>query len=266
MHANSEAFEYFTTAMSLGHPDQAAIHEAMGDIAVLAGRYRLALDELEATAALVAGSDLARVEHKLGRLYYRRGDWEAAESYLRAALTQSDRGVRHVEVLADLATTAHRLSNAEAARELAAQALAAAEGLGDRRAASRAANVSGLLARAADDLEGAKELLEHGRALAVAVGDQEMVIATLNNLAQTRGATGDHGGAIDLLERALDACRRIGDRHREAALLSNLGDAQFAAGLEAEAASSVRQSAVIMTEIGSENEALLPEVWKLTEW
>jgi tetratricopeptide (TPR) repeat protein len=107
---------------------------------------------------------------------------------------------------------------------------------------------------------------ERARTLAVASADDEMMIATLNNLARTKGELGDDVAAVALLQRALDACRRIGDRHREAALLSNLGDAQFALGEAAEAAASVKESALIMAQIGMEGERFIPEVWKLSEW
>jgi hypothetical protein len=98
---------------------------------------------------------------------------------------------------------------------------------------------------------------ERERARTALAAEQERSDALLLNILP---------GLIALLERSLEACRRIGDRHRETALLSNLGDAQFAAALGAEAAASVRQSALIMTQIGIEGEVFMPEVWKLTEW
>ena len=266
VHANAEATEYFSAALTLGHPDPAALRESLGDLAVLDGNYRRGLDEYEGAASLVSSDDLGRIEHKLGRLYYRRGDWQAAESYLQAALEQSPHGVLRVEVLADLATNAHRWGNTQQAREAGAEALALADEIGDGRAASRAANVSGLLARAAGDRESAMVLLERSRDLARAERDGEMQIAALNNLALTHAQLGDHSTAMDLLDEALVTCRAIGDRHREAALLSNLGDAQFALGLRDEATGSVKQSAGIMAAIGIEGEDLIPEVWKLTEW
>ena len=52
--------------------------------AVLALHYQLAGQEAEALAhfrsALGGPGDLARVEHKLGNLYGRRGEWKLAES------------------------------------------------------------------------------------------------------------------------------------------------------------------------------------------
>lgn len=171
-----------------------------------------------------------------------------------------------VEVLADLATNAHRWGDASRARELAAEALALADEIGDGRATSRAANVSGLLARAEGDLDAAVVFLERSRSLARAGRDDEMQIAALNNLARAHANLGDQSTAMSLLGEGLAKCREIGDRHKEAALLSNLGDAQFAMGLPEEAAASVKRSVVIMIEIGTGGEDLIPEVWKLTEW
>ena len=266
IYANSEATEYFSAALTLGHAEPQAIREALGDLAVLSGDYRRARGEFETAAALVEASDLSRIEHKLGRLYYRRGDWAAADSYLQAALDQNGSDVLLVEILADLATNAHRSGNSVSAREIAGEALALADALGDPRAGSRAANVSGLLARAAGDLANGVALLQRSRELAAEAKDEEMQVAALNNLARTHAELGDHAEARVLLEGAVAQCRALGDRHREAALLSNLGDAQFALGALEESALSVRRSAAIMAEIGIEGEDLIPEVWKLTEW
>jgi len=266
VYANAEATEYFAAALKLGYSNPALLREALGDLATLGGDYRRGREEYEGAAALVPADDLARIEHKLGRLYYRRGDWQAAESYLNAALDQSPVGVLRVEVLADLATNAHRWGDASRARELAAEALALADEIGDRGATSRAANVSGLLARAEGDLDAAVVLLERSHNLARAGRDDEMQIAASNNLALAHAELGDHSTTVSLLGEALAKSQDIGDRHKEAALLSNLGDAQFALGLSEEAAVSVKRSVVIMSEIGTEGEKLIPEVWKLTEW
>ena len=266
VYANAEAAEYFAAALKLGYSNPASLREALGDLATLDGDYRRGREEYEGAAALVPADDLVRIEHKLGRLYYRRGDWQAAESYLNAALDQSPAGVLRVEVLADLATNAHRWGNGARARKLAAEALVLANEIGDGRATSRAANVSGLLARAGGDLDGAVALLEKSNSLARAGRDDEMQIAALNNLARVHAELGDHSTTVSLLGEALAKSREIGDRHKEAALLSNLGDAQFALGLSEEAAVSVKRSVVIMIEVGTEGENLLPEVWKLTEW
>lgn len=266
VHANAEATEYYSTALTLGHDGTQEIREALGDLAVLAGDYRRAIGEYEAVASHAVEADLARIEHKLGRLLHRRGDWQAAESYLAAALEQSGNDIRRVEILSDLAANAYRRGETAVATERADQALALADKVGDAAASSRASNVSGLMARAGGDLTGAAVLLERSRELASGGGDGELYVAALNNLARTRHAQGDHEAAMSLLGEAVDRCRALGDRHREAALLSNLGDAQHAVGLTTDSADSVRRSAEILAEIGVDGEDFLPEMWMLTEW
>ena len=266
VHANAEAAAYFSQALTLGHPVPDSLHEQLGDLAVLDGDYRVGASEYEGAASLLPDGDTARLEHKLGRLYYRRGDWLAAESYFNAALDKSLSDAFGVEVLVDLATNAHRWGHSDEAQKRADAALLRAEDLQDGRAISRAANVAGLIARSNLDLQTAMDLLEKSRDLARSVDDTEMEIAAANNLARAVAEDERYDAAIDLFTRALGQCREIGDRHREAAILSNLGDVQFAAGLADEAAASVRRSAVIMAEIGMDGEELIPEVWRLTEW
>jgi tetratricopeptide (TPR) repeat protein len=258
--------EYFSAALALGHDDSVTLREALGDLAALEGGYRRALGEYEAAASEAASVDLARIEQKLGRLYYRRGDWKAAESYLSAAREQSTPDALRVEILSDLAIVLHRLGDSPGSDGMAADALELARGLGDGRASSRAANVSGLLARAVGDHTGAVAYLERSRDLAIEANDDELQIASLNNLSRTRAEMGDQVVAIGLLEEALALCRALGDRHSEAAMLSNLGDAQYELGLADESAASIRQSAEILSEIGVDGEELIPEVWMLTEW
>lgn len=266
VHANVEAGEYYAAALTLGHSDTARLHEALGDLATLAGEYGRGIAELESAAALVSGDDLARVERKLGRVYSRRGDWAVAFSFLDSALrTAGDTALRSA-VRADLAIVAHRAGKPASARKHAAAAQELAEEAGHLRARAYAANIAGLLARDAGDAERAVLLLGQSRDLAAAAGDVERVVAAMNNMALAYGDLDRHAEAVHILEEAVERCRKIGDRHREAALLSNLGDAQFAQGYRDAAAGSVKRSAAILSEIGIEGEKLIPEVWMLREW
>ncbi|MBI1877173.1 MAG: AAA family ATPase, partial [Chloroflexi bacterium] len=87
LYANAEALAHFRAALALGHPDAAALHEAIGDLHTLLGEYSAALTSYETAAALGQAEVLARVEHKLGNVHHRRGEWELAESYFQAAFT-----------------------------------------------------------------------------------------------------------------------------------------------------------------------------------
>lgn len=266
VHANAEAREHYSAALTLGHGDTARLHEALGDLATLSGEYGRGIGELESAAAVVAGDDLARVERKLGRVYSRRGDWAVSLSFLESAFRTAGALPLRAAVKADLATVAHRAGQAQNARDHAAAAEDLAEESGHLRARAYAANIAGLLARHGGDAERSVALFGESRDLASAAGDDERVVAALNNLALAQGDLGHHEEARRLLEVAIEKCRSIGDRHREAALLSNLGDAQFALGSHDGAAESIRQSASILAEIGIDGARLIPEIWMLREW
>ena len=86
VYANTEALEHFSTALALGHPDAAGLHEVIGDLYTFLGTYGAALKSYETAAALSPADELATLEQKLGGVYLRRGDWELAESHFQAAL------------------------------------------------------------------------------------------------------------------------------------------------------------------------------------
>ena len=87
LYAHADALEHLQSALALGHPDVAAIHERIGDLRTMLGDYGGALAAYEAAAAYSEEPEaLAPIEHKLGNVHHRRGEWDRAESHLRAAL------------------------------------------------------------------------------------------------------------------------------------------------------------------------------------
>ena len=86
LHANSEALEAYQAALAAGYPDPAGLHEACGDLFVLLGNYREAVNSYQAATAFCTPACLSNLMHKLGEVYLRRGEWEAAEGHYRAAL------------------------------------------------------------------------------------------------------------------------------------------------------------------------------------
>ncbi len=267
--ANGEALTHFRAALALGHPAAAALHQAIGDLQTLSGAYDAALTSYETAAALSAPADLPGLEHKLGNIYHRRGDWELAESHFQSALHawgESGPPDARARLFADWSLTAHRQGDTPRARELAGRALELAEAAGDRRALAQAHNILGILASSQGDLGQARRHLEHSLELAEALGEPGARAAALNNLALTLREQGDEARAIELTQQALALSAAQGDRHREAALHNNLADLLHATG-EAEAARRhVRQSVTIYAEIGADAGLLQPEIWKLAEW
>ncbi len=220
LHAYAEALDAYRSALALGSDDTAALHEAIGDLHTLRGEYPSALAGYEAAAALADPEDVARIEHKLGRVHDRRGDPILAERHLAEALRLGGESAR---VEADRSLTAHRRGDDAEAVELAGRALALAEERDDAEAVAQAHNILGMLTGDADHLERSAELAER-------LPDRSVLVAALNNLALARARDGDADAAIALFERALAICREQGDRHREAALRNNLADVNHRAG------------------------------------
>jgi predicted ATPase len=267
--ANAEALAHFRSALALGHPSAASLHQSVGDLLTLSGAYEAGLTSYETAAALSEPADLSALEHKLGDIYHRRGDWELAESHFQAALSalgETGQPEARARVYADWSLTAHRQGDTARALELASRGLELAEAAGDRRALAQAHNILGILASSQNDLEQARHHLQSSLELAEALGEPGARAAALNNLALAYREQGDYQHAIKLTEQALALSAAQGDRHREAALHNNLADLLRAMGQAEAARLHVRQSVTIYAEIGAEAGLLQPEIWKLSEW
>jgi DNA-binding SARP family transcriptional activator len=270
LYAHGEALAHFQMALALGHPDDAMLHEAIGDLHTLAGRYGLARSAYEQAAALAQDvQKLPRIEHKLALLHHRQGNWEQAESHFQAAQeawpAHAMPGLAHL--LADRSLNAHHRGKQRQAEALAQEALQLAGPAQDGASLARAHNALGVLARHRGDLAGAAEHLTQGLALAETLDDPTGRVAALNNLALVRQAQGDQAAAIRLTETALALCATHGDRHREAALHNNLADYLHAAGQPAAAMDHLKQAVTIFAEIGELGGAPgQPGIWKLVEW
>ncbi|HEX8033682.1 MAG TPA: AAA family ATPase, partial [Ktedonobacterales bacterium] len=269
LYANAQALTYLQTALALGHPDAAPLHQVIGDVQTLLGEYGGALKSYETAAALCLPEALASIEHRLGNVYARRGEWELAESHLQAALEAlPDEGhaAERARITADRSLSARQRGQRDAALALAQEALALAEDAGDMRALAQVHNMLGVLATGRGALDAAREHLEGSLALAESLNEPSVKAAALNNLALAYGASGDTGRAIEHAETALALCVALGDRHREAALHNNLADLLYSAGRSDESMTHLKQAVSIYAEIGVEAGAVQPEIWKLTEW
>jgi len=275
LYANAEALGHFETALALGYPDAVALHEAIGDLHTLAGRYGAASTAYEqAAAALPQGSEPAAgrrapIERKLALVHQRRGDWELAESHFQAAQDAwpPDDLSGLADLLADRSLNAHRRGKDWRAEMLAGEALRLAGEAQSQAGLARAHNALGILARGRGDLARADQHLAQGLALAETLGDPAGRAATLNNLALVRQAQGDSAAAIGLAQQALALCAAIGDRHREAALRNNLADLLHASGQQEAAMAHLKQAVAIFAAVGEPAGVPgQPEIWKLVEW
>lgn len=269
VYANAEALAHFRAALALGHPDAAALHEAIGDLHTLSGDYGAALSSYEAAAALSDTTTLITVERKLGIVYQRRGEYELAESHFQAALSalgDSGPSSERARLHADLSLAAHHQGQTDQAVELARRALELAEAAGNMRALIQARNMLGILASRQSDRDAAHYHLKQSLALGEDLNDLSAQVAALNNLALVHRGSGETEQAIEQTETALTLCTSIGARHHEAALHNNLADLLHSAGRSEEAISHLKQAVEIYAEIGVDAGTVQPEIWKLTEW
>ena len=275
LYANAEALAHYQAALALGHPETRSLHAAVGDMHTLLGTYNAALGSYETAAALCEASDpaLAEIEHKLGRIHARRGEWSAAETHFEAALDIAGATAERAtiaRILADWSLAARAQGRSEQASKLALEALASAESARDALGTAQAHNILGILARSRGDYAGAASQLERGLAISETLPDPSSRIASriaaLNNLAMARADSGDLAQAITLAEQALAQGVAVGDRHREAALRNNLADLLHTAGRDEEAMAQLKQAVVIFAEIGVDAGDTRAEIWKLTEW
>lgn len=270
LYAHREALGHYRTALALGHPDAPALHEAAGDLYTLLGEYPSALQAYEAAAAArTAADDLGRLEHKLGQVYERRGNWESAESHYCAALERlrpSEQPAELALLNVDRSRVVYRRGDLALAQALGQEALALAQAAADLPAEAQAHNTLGILARQSGQTEAAHAHLERSLAQAEASGNAAARVAALNNLAHLLESEGEAAQALALLDQALALCSREGDRHREAALHNHRADILHRAGHNDAAMNSLKQAVAIYAEIGLAAGDWQPEIWKLTEW
>ncbi len=266
--ANAEAILHFESALALGHPDEAGLHEEIGELETLQGEYGRAVQSLEAAAALTSASaDLGRVEHKLGGVHQRRGDWEVAASRFEAAAraAQGDSALA-ARIEADRSLNEHRRGHRDEAVEFARAALRLAEEAGDPASLAQIHNLLGILASSQGEFAEARRELETSLEAAERLGDPGARIAALNNLALVARREADLDRALELTEAALELCAAQGDRHREAALHNNLADLLHELGRSEEAMAHLKQAVAIFAEIGADAGETQAEIWKLVDW
>lgn len=266
VYANEEALAHFRSALALGDEDQAAMHEAIGDLLTLLGRYDESLQSYEAAGALRPEDAAARIEHKLGSLYQRWGRWERAQNHFAAAAELAKSDAERARIHADWSLTAHRQGHSEQAERLIQQALELAQAADDSGALAQCHNILGILERAAGEARAALEHLEHSLEYADRLPDPSARAAALNNLALALAQDGQLERALQTGREALEICESLGDRHRAAALHSNLADLLHQAGEQQQAQQHLTASAELFAAVGVETGEFEPEIWKLVEW
>ena len=94
VYANADALEHFQGGARPRSPGAGPLHAAIGELQTLMGDYAGALTSFEVAIARGDAERRAELEHQLGTVHHRRGEWELAEAHLEAALAAARRGRR----------------------------------------------------------------------------------------------------------------------------------------------------------------------------
>ena len=268
MLAVPEATSHYEAALALGPEQPQRVHEALGDLKVLEGRYRDALARYEAAVAMATDPELPALEHKIAGVYLRLGRWLLAEEHLAMALSGLDRHTAgttalRARILTNRGLVALRRGRDKEAVTSAQAALRAAEETKDLGALASTHNLLGVLSR--QDLATAREHLERALECARTLRDADIEIAAAENLAQAHAAAGSLERALPLVESALARAGQMGDRHREASLRNTLADLLHAAGRNGEAMAHLKRAVTLLAEIGEPDDEP-PEARKFAAW
>ncbi len=256
VYANDSARGFYEASLALGDHDAAGLRLALGELAMTAGDYDRARQELTVAEALAGPETMGLIEHRLGEVERLLGRFDLATNHFEMALTDHP---APGFVLADWALLAHRTGDAEKALEMASRALKVVENGGQPSQMSRVHNILAVVTPDTD------QALDHAvKAIALAGDDDLLRMAALNSRALLLADVGEVDSAVELVVEAIEIAGRTGHRHREAALWNHLADLQHLAGREDESRASLTKAVSLFADIDSGD--LEPELWLLSRW
>lgn len=143
IYANEEAREFYETAIGLGAGDVGSVRLGLGELAMTKGDYVAATRELTSAAAQSEGALLAVIEHRLGEVQRLLGRFPLAEEHFERSAALHP---HPSDLYTDWALLRHRTGEGSSAFELATRALEEARNQSDDQSISRALNIMGVLA------------------------------------------------------------------------------------------------------------------------
>ena len=256
--AGTEAIAHYEAALALGHPDPAALHEAIGDVDTLRGAYGARARRLRRRRGAERRPAPAGIEHKLGSVHERRGEWQLAESHYVEALAL---GADPAVVQADRSRVAWRRGDADGARDARLRGARARRRRPARvAAAAQANNILGLLGCGRAYLERSLELSTRaGRS-----GDPDRGAEQPRARPRRRGRARPRRGAAARGARAVHSPRATATTRLRCATTSPTSCTRQGAAMGRWRSSSAPSTA--FAAIGSEGGELYPGVWSLVEW
>ncbi len=276
-YANGKAAEHYQRAWQIvesgragGADTQRLLHEAQGNLALLAGDYQRA--DSHYLAALELAQDVTlqtRLLRKLGNVCQRSGEYEKGIRYLEQGLemaTAIDKDPELGFLYAGLGQIYHREGNYDKAAELGVLSLEFFERMDDRSGTALACNLLGITHWAMGDLDIARAYNEKSLLIHAALGDVHGLAASYNNLGRVLADQGQLERALTNFRQSQELCREIGHQHGLATALSHMSDVYQQLEQTTEALACQEQAFEIYNRIGFDGVDIQLEVLKMQVW
>ncbi len=246
-YANEVAIAHFgralQAAVELDEPreeEQLEVHEALGEVLTIVGRYDEALEHLEEARVLVEAQPssserdrrLAELYRKTAETYEPQGDYTAAFDWLKRGL--SIPGIEDTVEGARLyrlgAGVFHRRGENERASEWCKRSLGVAERLGDEDALARGNYLMGAILHRRGNVDAAITHCQRSLEIYEARGNLLGQAEAHSNLAMAYDDQGAWGLAGQHYAAARDIVERVGYAEGQARVATNLGEIYLVQG------------------------------------
>ncbi len=191
--------------------------------------------------------------NRLGRLFRAIGQLDEAMRNLGTghALFDASGDRRGVASSFDDVGKVHWMrGNYEAAERFMRQALELRQELGDKRSIALSFNNLGLVYQDSGRFAEAQDAFQEALLLRREIDDKPGIAQTLNNMGTIQQDSGDHERAAEMYRDALSVAREVGDRMRQAVILTNLGESNYRRKEPAEAIKVLKQAEEISHTLG----------------
>jgi predicted ATPase len=276
-YANSKAAKHYQHAWEIVEAGRAGdretqrlLHEAQGNLDLLAGDYQQAVSHYDTALALAQElSQRARLLRKIGNTFQRWGKYEQGTHYLERGLEAAAAigyGPELAALYTGLGQIHHRQGNYQQAVELGLLALEIFEQGGDRPGTALASNLLGMTCWAMGDLDTAGTYLEKSLLIHASLGDVYGLAASYNNLGRVMADQGQLERAMSSYRQSRQLCTEIGHQHGLATALNNMSELYQQLGQTEEAWACQEEAFKIYNRIGFDGLDVQPEVLKMQVW
>ncbi|MFN5303647.1 MAG: tetratricopeptide repeat protein [Pseudanabaena sp.] len=193
---------------------------------------------------------------QLGSTYHSLSEFNQAINFYDQALSLARKlGDRNGEAssLCNLGSTYDALGQYQQAIHFYQQSLEIFKEIGDRKGEANSLGSLGSAYRSLGQYQQAIQFLQQQLEITKEIGDRNGEANALCNLGNAYGSLGQYQQAIQFQQQSLEIFKEIGDRNGEAISLGNLGLAYYSLGQYQQAIQFQQQSLEIKREIGDRN-------------